>query len=119
MEENRQAYEELTEQLGSYISLFSSQQHLAPGDQLSRSYTTLHHVSSARGHVYPEDTCTLPRTRVHHHDSSVDTSDADSYYRSGFLSLPRHQHQRYRHQDKIRNRSTLTLACKVNCSTCL
>ena len=110
MEANRQAYEDLTEQLGSYITMFSSQMSLGPG-HVSRSYSTLQHaprhVSGDRGR-----TCSLPRTRVRYLDTSVDTSDGDTRHegdhgdsQAGFLSLPRHQARpRYRHQDKFRNR---------------
>ena len=36
MEENRQAYEDLTEQLGSYINIFSSQLSLTDARDLSK-----------------------------------------------------------------------------------
>ena len=109
MEENRQAYEDLTEQLGSYISLFTSQASLGHLQDVTRSYSTLQHVSSSSGrHVYgASDTCTLPRTRHGHYlDTSLDTSDGDQSQYRGFLSLPRH-HQlrsRSRHHDRFRNR---------------
>lgn len=113
MEANRQAYEDLTEQLGSYISMFSSQMSLSHVTQqqghVSRSYSTLQHVPR---HVSMdrERTCSLPRSRVHYLDTSVDTSDGDTRHEGlmtdrGFLSLPRHQARpRSRHQDRFRNR---------------
>lgn len=114
MEANRQAYEDLTEQLGSYISMFSSQMSLShvtqQPDHVSRSYSTLQHVPR---HVSLDQgrTCSLPRSRHHYLDTSVDTSDGDmrhdnSHTERGFLSLPRHQARpRSRHQDRFRNRS--------------
>lgn len=113
MEANRQAYEDLTEQLGSYISMFSSQMSLSHVTQqqghVSRSYSTLQHVPR---HVSMdrERTCSLPRSRAHYLDTSVDTSDGDTRHEAsltdrGFLSLPRHQARpRPRHQDRFRNR---------------
>ena len=113
MEANRQAYEDLTEQLGSYISMFSSQMSLShvtqQPDHVSRSYSTLQHVPR---HVSLDQgrTCSLPRSRHHYLDTSVDTSDGDmrhdnSNTERGFLSLPRHQARpRSRHQDRFRNR---------------
>ena len=113
MEANRQAYEDLTEQLGSYISMFSSQMSLShvtqQPDHVSRSYSTLQHVPR---HVSLDQgrTCSLPRSRHHYLDTSVDTSDGDmrhdnSHTERGFLSLPRHQARpRSRHQDRFRNR---------------
>ena len=98
MEENRQAYEDLTEQLGSYINIFSSQLSLADVRELSKSCTLPKPIS-----LYPESS-TLPRQMYHHefnsstlprqmyHQESLPTRK--TYYEENSKSLPR---QRQRH----------------------
>ena len=80
MEEERAAYEELSEQLGCYIGLVSG-----PG---ARSYSTLPRIqvrisNAGISQSYLLTTC--PQC----HDTSLDTSDADTGPHS-FRSLPRH-----------------------------
>ena len=98
MEENRQAYEDLTEQLGSYINIFSSQLSLADVRELSKSCSLPKPIS-----LYPESS-TLPRQMYHHefnsstlprqmyHQESLPTRKI--YYEENSKSLPR---QRQRH----------------------
>ena len=79
MEENRQAYEDLTEQLGSYINIFSSQLSLTDGRDLSKSCTLPKPIS-----LYPHDSSTLPR-QMYHHEFSSSTLPRQIYHQE---SLP-------------------------------
>ena len=78
MEENRQAYEDLTEQLGSYINIFSSQLSLTDVRDLSKSCTLPKPIS-----LYPESS-TLPR-QMYQHEFSSSTLPRQMYHQE---SLP-------------------------------
>ena len=133
MEENRQAYEDLTEQLGSYISIFSSQLSLtnvAEARDLSRSCTLPKPMSSyqesrqlylesstlprqmyqqenlsPRKIYYEQNSKSLPRQKhVHIQESSPDSASDGEYQDKGFLSLPRKNRTRGKTQDKFRIR---------------
>ena len=114
MEDHALEYEQLTQQLESYITLFSSQINLNTDHHVSRSTRSLSaHLTSSTlpRHVHrdtcsvPRHTSTLPRSHHFHNDSSLDTSDGDQQ-KQGFLSLPRYHQRRSR---KYRSRSLFVL----------
>merc|ERR1712045_1051090 len=113
MEENRQAYEDLTEQLGSYISIFSSQLSLTHTAEARDQGRPLSHYQSStlprqmyqdrleeRKIYYDQSSKSLPRQRhVHIEERSLEsTSDGEH---QTFLSLPRNR-TRAKHHDKYR-----------------
>ena len=113
MEENRQAYEDLTEQLGSYISIFSSQLSLTNTSEartLPRPYqesSTLprqiyQERLSERKIYYDQSSKSLPRQRhVHIEERSLESASDGEH--PTFLSLPRSR-TRGKHHDKYRMR---------------
>ena len=94
MEENRQVYEDLTEQLGSYINIFSSQLSLTEARDLSKSSTlprpiSLYPESSAlTRQMYHQESSTLPRQMLHQES----LQSRKIYFEENSKSLPRQRH---------------------------